>query len=106
MNRAQMSISDPLRSNKINVTGTLNCLKLAVDNSIDKFIFTSSSSVYGNITNNTFQQIWQGEKRKNNFHYVLNELDISECRINCRMDEANRYLYKLKNNSIPHINFI
>lgn len=61
---------------------------------------------YGNITNNTFQQIWQGEKRKNNFHYVLNELDISECRINCRMDEANRYLYKLKNNSIPHINFI
>tara|TARA_R110002072_G_scaffold100107_5_gene220408 strand:- start:31656 stop:32759 length:1104 start_codon:yes stop_codon:yes gene_type:complete len=61
---------------------------------------------YGNILDNTFQEIWQSEKRKENFHYVLDELDISECRINCRMDEANRYLYKLKNNSIPHINFI
>lgn len=61
---------------------------------------------YGNITDHTFQEIWQGDKRKENFHYVLDELDISECRINCRMDEANRYLYKLKNNAVPHVNFI
>jgi len=61
---------------------------------------------YGNIAEKSFQEIWQGDKRKENFHYVLDELDISECRINCRMDEVNRYLYKLKNNSVPHVNFI
>ncbi len=61
---------------------------------------------YGNINENTFKEIWQGDKRKKNFHYVSNELDISECRRNCRMDEVNRYLFNLKENAIPHVNFI
>ena len=61
---------------------------------------------YGNLNNATFNDIWQGEKRRDNFHYVLNELDIKECRKNCRMDEANRYLFALKENQIPHVNFI
>ncbi len=46
MNRAQRSIENPLRSNEINVTGTLNCLKAASDNNVEKFVFASSSSVY------------------------------------------------------------
>ena len=58
------------------------------------------------LTELTFKGIWQGEKRRKNFHYVLNELDIKECRKNCRMDEANRYLFDLKENQIPHVNFI
>ena len=61
---------------------------------------------YGNLGKATFRDIWQGEKRRANFHYVLDKLDISECRINCRMDETNRYLHKLKNNIVPHVNFI
>ena len=61
---------------------------------------------YGNINDNTFKEIWQGKKREDNFHYVQNKLDISECRMNCRMDEVNRYLFNLKKNAILHVNFI
>jgi len=61
---------------------------------------------YGNINESTFTDIWEGEKRKNNFYYVSKELDISECRKNCRMDDINRYLFNLKDGRIPHVNFI
>lgn len=61
---------------------------------------------YGNLNELSFQKIWQGPHRKANFHYILNELDISECRKNCRMDEINRYLYRLKEEPVKHVNFI
>ncbi len=65
-----------------------------------------SKFMYGNILDNSFKEIWEGEKRKESFQYITNELDISDCRRNCRMDEVNRYLFKLKENAIPHVNFI
>jgi radical SAM protein with 4Fe4S-binding SPASM domain len=59
----------------------------------------------GNINTQTFKEIWQGDKRKQNINYVKNELDISSCRKNCRMDEVNRYLWALKHPN-AHVNFI
>lgn len=46
--RVQPSIEDPLLFNKINVEGTLNMLKLSVDNGVRRFIYSASSSAYGN----------------------------------------------------------
>jgi len=61
---------------------------------------------YGNIQEQSFQKIWEGARREANFHYVRTELDIKDCRVNCRMDEVNRYLFRLKNNLVEHVNFI
>jgi len=60
---------------------------------------------YGNIYDDSFSNIWEGEKRKNSYNYIMNELEIKNCRVNCRMDEVNRYLFRLKNPQ-AHDNFI
>lgn len=61
--------------------------------------------LYGNIYQQSFRQIWQGKKRLDSIQYTQTELDTSNCRVNCRMDEINRYLWELKN--VPeHVNFI
>ncbi len=41
------SVSDPIQSNKANIDGTLNVLVAAKDNNVDKVVYASSSSVYG-----------------------------------------------------------
>ena len=41
------SINDPITSNSVNVTGFLNMLVAAKDNKVDRFIYASSSSTYG-----------------------------------------------------------
>ncbi len=48
-NRAVLrSVDDPMDTNNVNVTGTLRLLMAARDAGVKRFIFTSSSSVYGN----------------------------------------------------------
>ena len=45
------SVEEPRLSNEINVTGTLNLLTAAHESGVKKFIFASSSSVYGDNPN-------------------------------------------------------
>lgn len=48
--RVQPSIVDPYTWNTVNVGGTLNLLNLARIHNVRRFVFSSSSSVYGNVT--------------------------------------------------------
>ncbi|MBR4190882.1 MAG: SDR family oxidoreductase [Kiritimatiellae bacterium] len=43
----QASVDDPLSTHDVNVTGTLNALVAARDAGVRRFVFTSSSAVYG-----------------------------------------------------------
>ena len=59
----------------------------------------------GNYNKKSFKEIWEGETRKKHWKFTQNKLDVSVCRENCRMDEVNRYLERLKNPP-EHVNFI
>ncbi len=57
----------------------------------------------GNLNAQTFQEIWEGDKRRQNWE-MMKEFDIVQCRKNCRMDKPNRYLHEIK--TAEHVNFI
>lgn len=59
----------------------------------------------GNIREQSFREIWEGEGRRRNLELLRERLDIGECRLNCRMDPANLYLWRLRHPQ-PHDNFI
>ena len=61
--------------------------------------------LYGNLMEQTFAAIWQGEKRRAGLRRCEEELDISECHVTCRMELVNNYLWRLRNPH-PHDNFI
>ena len=46
--RVQPSIEDPINSEKNNTQGTINMLTSAKDSNVKRFVYSSSSSVYGN----------------------------------------------------------
>jgi wyosine [tRNA(Phe)-imidazoG37] synthetase (radical SAM superfamily) len=58
----------------------------------------------GNLEDNTFKEIWHGQKRKD-FLEFINTMDVDGCREICRLDAINEYLENLKNPG-SHVNFI
>lgn len=59
----------------------------------------------GNLEKEPFNKVWEGEGRHRIFTMMTNGFDTSHCRINCRMNAANRYLWDLKQ-PWGHRNFI
>jgi MoaA/NifB/PqqE/SkfB family radical SAM enzyme len=60
---------------------------------------------YGNINEQSIEEIWNGARRRESLAFVEGCLDPEACRVNCRMDEVNRYLWELTHPS-AHVNFI
>ncbi len=60
---------------------------------------------YGSIVENSFREIWEGERRRKSLAFVREKLDASQCRTNCRMDKVNLFLRDLSNPP-DHVNFI
>ena len=59
----------------------------------------------GNIYKNNFKQIWESDRRLRMQRWAAEKLDTNKCRVNCRMDEINRYLWDLVHPP-AHVNFI
>jgi UDP-glucose 4-epimerase len=45
--RVPISIKDPIKTSEVNILGTVNVFKAAIDGKVKRVIFASSSSVYG-----------------------------------------------------------
>ncbi|KKS78602.1 MAG: Radical SAM [Candidatus Beckwithbacteria bacterium GW2011_GWA2_43_10] len=58
----------------------------------------------GNINKQSFREIWEGERRKEQWE-AMKKFDLSGCRRNCRMDETNRYLWEVTHPPY-NVNFI
>ena len=59
----------------------------------------------GNLKTQAFQEIWHGEKRRQNYEMMKN-FDLTQCRQNCRMSSCNQYLDAIKHSKIPNVSFI
>lgn len=62
--------------------------------------------VFGNIYENSFRDIWSGDKRKAVKNYLENKLSVKICPPNCRPNAINGFLSELKKPSVSHVNFI
>ncbi len=58
----------------------------------------------GNLNEQSFQEIWLGAKRQAHIE-AMKHLDISKCRINCRMNQVNQFLATIEQSN-PHANFL
>lgn len=68
--------------------------------------WTNEKFHLGNIKNQTVREIWYGERRKAHLKYVLEELDITECRKTCHPDKENQFLNNIAGLSNPKFNRI
>lgn len=59
---------------------------------------------YGNIHTQSFEEIWQGDRRKEVLA-KLKETNLESCPLDCKLDHMNRYLQELINPG-AHVNFI
>ena len=62
--------------------------------------------VYGNIYEQSFEQIWNGEKRVKIKRFLECDLNAKKCPPNCRPNAINEFLNEIMQANVKHINFI
>ena len=72
------SVDDPVETNDVNVTGTLNILLASKESGVKRFIFTSSSSVYGDTEKFPCQE---DDLPRPQSPYAASNWQISRCEI-------------------------
>lgn len=48
----------------------------------------------GNLNTHSFKEVWEGERRRENWE-LMSGFNISQCRLNCRMNNANKYMHQI-----------
>jgi len=59
----------------------------------------------GNVGRQTMGRIWNSRRRRSVVAFIRGQLNLDACRDACRLDECNRYLWRLRN-PWPHDDFI
>ena len=62
--------------------------------------------VYGNIYQDSFYEIWNGEKRKKIKSFLERDLNCQKCPTNCRPNAINEFLNDILHRQVSHVNFI
>jgi cyclic pyranopterin phosphate synthase len=60
----------------------------------------------GNVYEKNFKEIWWSKRRYELIEYMVKGMDISTCRHSCRMNECNKYLWKLVMDKPLHWEFV
>ncbi len=60
---------------------------------------------YGNVLNESFEEVWNSERKKSVEKWIQENVKVKECMPNCRPDSVNKFLWELKNPP-QHVNFI
>lgn len=98
------AVSDPIPYTTCGATGFMWCY-IEADGSVYSCsaYLTDKRFLIGNINENTFKEIWEGEGRRKNYE-MMKTLDIRQCRKSCRMHATNLYLWDLEH--APNRSFI
>jgi radical SAM protein with 4Fe4S-binding SPASM domain len=68
-------------------------------------VWTDERFLCGNIYKESMEDIFYGKRRREVIEFGASELDVSTCRVNCRMARTNEFLRKWDHEP-QHVNFI
>ncbi len=66
---------------------------------------TDERFLFGNIRDENPEDVFWGPRRTEALRWAAERLDTGECRVNCRLEAVNSYLWQLRHPS-HHVNFI